>query len=102
MDETKVSLKDMIAALRTELAGAQAEGKDEPLRFEIESSEIEVKVSVTREAKAKGGVKFWVINAGVEGKEAQETSLTVKLKLNVFDDKVEPASKKKARISGRG
>lgn len=101
MVETDVSLREMIAALRTELAEAQAEGKHKLPRFQIESSEIEVKVTVTREAKLNGGVKFWVINAGAEGKDAQETAVILKLKLNVFDGEPEPDGSNKSKIAGK-
>lgn len=88
-DEMEIPLMETIQQLRNELAVAVYEGKDHPLRFHVESIELELQVKASRESTGKAGgkaeVKFWVVNAtaeaGGEHKRGSENVHTVKLKL---------------------
>lgn len=88
-NEMEIPLMETIQQLRNELAVAVYEGKDQPLRFHVESVELELQVKVSRESTGKVGgkteVKFWVVNAaaeaGGEHKRGSERVHTVKLKL---------------------
>lgn len=77
----KFELPKVLLALRNELRQAQADAEKEKLKFSLEEIEIEVQVAVTSEATAKGGVKFWVYEAGAEGSIGKQTVHTVKLKM---------------------
>jgi hypothetical protein len=81
MDTGKIGLAEAIKNLRMELQEAMEEGDGKKLRFEAQDIELEFKCGVTREAGAKAGVKFWVVDAGAEGKIGDEKTQTVKLKL---------------------
>ncbi|HEX9620241.1 MAG TPA: trypco2 family protein [Polyangiaceae bacterium] len=80
-----VELSDMIAQLRLELGAAMGAGRDARLRFVAESLELELKVSVTREGKGNAGIKFWVVEAGVEGSAKRTREQTIRLKLSPRD-----------------
>src|SRR6266852_4325525 len=62
MDDMAVGLADAIAALRKELTAAMTAGQDEDVRFRLGPVELEFELDVKRDAKAKGGVKFWVVS----------------------------------------
>lgn len=76
----RIGLAEMISTLRAELDKAQ---KAAPESSPLEVREIDLEVSFThsREGTAKGGVKFWVYEAGVEGKLASERVHKVTLRL---------------------
>jgi len=83
MAEAKASdvpLADFVCALREELKKAQASSDS---RFPIEVGPITVEFTVVtrREGGASGGVKFWVVNAGVSGTLANESSQKVTMQL---------------------
>ena len=82
MGSDKVYLADAIKNLRLQLQEAIEEGHDEKLHFDIKDLELELKCGVTREGGGKTGVKFWLIEAGAEGKMGKESSQTIKLKLS--------------------
>ncbi len=73
MSNQKIPLSEMIQTLREELEAAQKESTKSNLKFETESVELELSVEVSKTASGKGGVKFWVIEAGGEY-ESQKSS----------------------------
>ncbi len=81
MNEEKIELADVVQELREELMKATEAGEGQPLRFEVGEVKLEAQVVVTREAQGKGGVKFYVVNAEVAGKEqisrTQKVTLTL-------------------------
>lgn len=85
MPESAVKLADMISALRDQLVRAQSEGQDSPIRFNVAESELEIQFTVTKEAEAKGGVQFWVYEAGAGGKRASQSTQKIRLKLEPVD-----------------
>ena len=76
-----VPLAEMIQTLRHDLEAAQAGGSSSNLRFRIEKVDLELKVAISRTAKASGGVEFWVIKAGGEMEKGSETIHTFTLSL---------------------
>jgi hypothetical protein len=73
-DYSDIPLSEMIKTLRKELISAQKLGKNEAILFDIEKVELELKVAVSRTAKAGGGIKFHVVNAeGGYEKTSQDT-----------------------------
>jgi hypothetical protein len=92
----KIALADMIAELRDELMLAKARadaraGEDgKPLRFGIVDAEIELLVTASTEDVTSGGIKFWVINAGVDVKDGETIAQKLRLKLSPVDDDGNP------------
>ncbi|WP_148588795.1 trypco2 family protein [Streptomyces sp. WAC01526] len=80
-----IELSDMIRQLRHELITAMADGRDEAIRFELGPIEIEATVTVDREAGANGKVRFWVVEAGSNGKYAQSRTQRITLTLQPKD-----------------
>lgn len=77
-----IALSEMIATLRRELAVAAAAAPDGPgRRFSVDRCEIELQVAVTRSTTGKGGVKFWVVEAGAEHARAVASTHTFRLHL---------------------
>jgi hypothetical protein len=75
---SQLSLAEVIADLRKELERAIEQGAEKKLRFE--AGVIEVELSVQVEAKAEGGVKFWVVNLGASADASQTHKLKIPLK----------------------
>lgn len=84
-DEQWVGLAEAIAALRSELTAAMAEGVDQPLQFELGPVEMEFLLEVQREAGAEAGVKFWVVNFGGKGSVSSGSTHRVALSLTPQD-----------------
>lgn len=81
--ESGLQLSQMIAALRDELELAQQNAEEAHLRFGISGVEVEATVQVSKEWEGKGGVKFWVIEAGGGRTSGNSTSQRIKLDLTV-------------------
>ncbi|MFF8431702.1 trypco2 family protein [Streptomyces sp. NPDC016566] len=81
-----LQLAQMISALRDELAQAQYSAAGEQLRFSVSGIEVEATIQVTKEHEGKGGVKFWVVEAGGSLKGGNSTTQRIKLSLTVPDD----------------
>lgn len=76
-----IALAEMISSLRSELQQAQKEGEGQDLRFAVGEVELELQVTMTNEAQGGGGVKFWVYEANLSGKVAEQAVQKVKIKL---------------------
>ncbi|MCX4909192.1 trypco2 family protein [Streptomyces sp. NBC_00878] len=83
--ESGLQLSQMISALRDELEQAQLNAEGENLRFGISGVEVEATVQVSKEWEGKGGVRFWVIEAGGGRTKGNSTSQRIKLDLTVPD-----------------
>lgn len=68
-----IGLFETIEALRAELSAAMAAGSDQAIQFPVGSVQLEFHVGVTKDASAKTGVNFWVIELGAEGSYTQES-----------------------------
>jgi Trypsin-co-occurring domain 2 len=79
-----VPLADFVSALRDELRAAHAE-RDPAFPIEIGPMTVEFALVTRREGEGRAGVKFWVIDAGVSGKLAAESTQKVTLQLTPLD-----------------
>jgi len=77
----ELQLSDMLLALRAELQQAQAKAEKEKLKFALDDIEVEISFTTSTKDSAKGGVKFWVINAEAGVETAAQTVHRVKLKI---------------------
>jgi len=81
MSESNISLSDLVAELRHELALAQEKGKGLEPRLLVEEAEIELQVEIKEDKDSEFGVKFWVLNAGVKDKQSDGMTQKMRLKL---------------------
>ena len=89
-------LADTIAALRSELAAAMAEGKDKDLHFELGEVGVEFQVVVSRDVSADGGIRFGVVSFGGKGSLGDEGTHRISLTLQPI------SGGKRAEIGKRG
>lgn len=90
-------LADAVAALRGELEEAQRQALQSDMRFRIGEVEMEFLVELQREREGKGGLRVWVVEAGVRGSMSHGSTHRVKLTLHPFDSK----SGRDAEVLGR-
>jgi hypothetical protein len=90
--ESVVPLAEAISALREELWRACWDGQANRLKFKPAPVELTLQVAITTDRKAKGGVKWYVIEAGGELSRQAVTTQTVKLTLEpvMFDSHGQP------------
>ncbi len=77
----QMSVAEAIAALRRELASALAEGWYEHLRFELGSVELQLQVTVTRQANGKLGWQIIEFGGASEKLEVQTLKITLNPKI---------------------
>ncbi len=80
-----VELASVIRQLRAELNEALADAEGERLRFQLGPVEMALTVTVGREAAPGAKVRFWVIEAGTDGKVSREAVQDIKLVLTPVD-----------------
>jgi hypothetical protein len=97
-------LSSVLIKLREQLGLARAEGANKGTRFRLEDIEVELNVAVTDEGAAKGGVKFWVIDAGVDVKTSQVVTQKIKLKMKLEgeDGALIAAGERREQTAGSG
>ncbi|MEU9513263.1 MULTISPECIES: trypco2 family protein [Micromonospora] len=80
-DSAIIPFTEWLDSLRTELSEAQRPTGHDEIRLQIDKVELELEVVSSREVGAKAGVKFWVVEAGADGKvkwgHTQRLKLTV-------------------------
>lgn len=76
-----IPLSDLIHQLRRELWTSMLTADDEALRFKVQSVEVELQVTVSRESEINGGIRFRVVNLGGKYTKTGEDVHTIKLKL---------------------
>ncbi|MFD8479971.1 trypco2 family protein [Kitasatospora sp. NPDC059673] len=79
-------LSEMVAALRQELKSAQEKAAGDKLQFGVSGVEVEATVQVSNKGTGKGGVQFWVLQAGGEYEHGNVATHRIKLSLTVPDD----------------
>ena len=89
------SLADTIAAVRRELAAAQAAGQGQPIQFRTGPVELEFEVAVTRSGGGQAGVQLWVLTLGGKGEMGHATTQRIKVTLQP----VNPDTGEDARIA---
>jgi hypothetical protein len=83
--ENRNEIADVLASLRASLEAAQKAGAGHDVRFVMNEIEIELNVTTSGDAKAEGGIKFWVLNFGAEVKSKDEHTQKIRLKLKAVD-----------------
>jgi hypothetical protein len=73
MDE-QPSLGQLIWLVRRELEWARAVDAGEPLRFDVDTVELDVEVEVTRATKGEGGLDLKLFGVGAKAGGSRETS----------------------------
>jgi hypothetical protein len=68
----ELGLAETMEALRAELARATVDATGSDFRFPMEKVQLEFQVTVRREGKADGKVKFWVVEAGTSATLAKD------------------------------
>ncbi len=94
-NEGKRQLVEVIKALRSDIQLAMHEGTGQPIRFDVNEIEVELKTAITKKGGLEGGgkVEFKILgfgaeaNAKVSGELAKEDMHTIKLKLKPVIDK---------------
>ena len=80
-EEPWLGLAEAVDAVRTELLKARELGADSDMPFEVGSVQLQFTVAMSRERKAGGGIKVWVV--GIDdartGSSAHTHQLTVNL-----------------------
>ncbi len=76
-----VGLGEAIDALRAEIVGAMTGSANEPVRFRVDSLELELQVTATESEGLDGGVKFWLFSAG--GSKNSDSAVVHKVTLQL-------------------
>jgi hypothetical protein len=61
-----LDLVEVLGNLRDEIGRAERAAAGKDLRFTFSSVRVELSVAIEKSATGKGGVKFWVVEAGAE------------------------------------
>lgn len=78
-EPANIPFAEWLESLRTELSDAQRGGRHNEIRLHIDKIELELEVVSTREAGGKAGVKFWVVEAGSDGRAKWGRTQRIKL-----------------------
>jgi hypothetical protein len=82
IEDEWVDLADAVRVVREQLEIAREAGESEQTRFTVDSVEIELAVQVTKDVKAKGGVRLGVVSFEAGGGGSSESVHRVKLSLS--------------------
>jgi len=85
-----LELASVVRQLRAELNEAMAEADGERLRFELGPVELNLTVTVGREAKPGAKIRFWVVEAGADATISREAVQDIKLVLTPRDMEAAP------------
>jgi hypothetical protein len=88
-----VDLSSALEALREELEEAWEASQGRRVRFRVSDVTLTVQAVARREKQAGGKLRWWLLEAGAEGKAARETTQTLVLALTpgLYDDNGQPA-----------
>ncbi|MGW7529992.1 trypco2 family protein [Streptomyces sp. NPDC054783] len=81
MSGQSVELSDVIKQLRQELKEAVSAGDGQDLRFELGPVELELTVAIEKAASTGAKVRFWVVDANMDGKVAAISTQRIHLTL---------------------
>jgi hypothetical protein len=87
-----VDISSALEALRDELEEAWLASKDRTVRFRVSEVTLTVQAVARREKEAGGKLRWWLIEAGGEGRVARESTQTLVLTLTpgLYEDEGEP------------
>lgn len=77
----RLSLKDTIGAIRSELTQSILAAQDEEIRFELGQIDLEFEIEIERNVEGSGGVSFWIVTLGAKANKTSTTTHRVSLKL---------------------
>jgi hypothetical protein len=80
-DTSGLELAAAVNAIRIELARAVELAEGSPLQLEVGQIDLEFTVTLTRDVRARGGVRIWVVDLG--GSAGQSASSTQKLRITL-------------------
>ena len=81
----RLGLAEVIESLRAELDEAATAGAGKRVQFNVGAVDLEFQVEVAREGGAEAKVRFWVVEAGVDGRVSTASTQTVKIHLEPVD-----------------
>ena len=81
MTQGQVPLAEAIEGLRAELERAMTSGEGARLRFEASSVELTMHAAVTDTGGGRAGIKWCLLDFGVEGSHQSQTTQEIKLVL---------------------
>jgi len=81
----RLGLAEVIESLRAELDEAATKGAGKRIQFNVGAVDLEFQVEVSREGGASAKVRFWVVEAGVDGSVSSASTQTVKIHLEPVD-----------------
>lgn len=96
IDEPGIPLAAFVDALRNEIRSARA-NPDPETPIEVGPVSVEFTLLTRREAGGKVGFKFWVVEAGVSGRLASESTQKVTMQLQPLS----PDGQVRARVRDR-
>lgn len=76
-----ITLQQWLEGLRAELDALNSRVDSQGVRFVVGPVELEAQIVSTHEESARGGVKFWVVEAGVDGKDSHAQTQKIKITL---------------------
>ncbi|SCE25995.1 hypothetical protein GA0115242_127235 [Streptomyces sp. SolWspMP-5a-2] len=76
-----IELSTVIRDLRAELERAVAAAEGAALRFELQTIELEMSVTLERSAQAGAKVRFWVVDTNAEASVASASTQRIRLAL---------------------
>ena len=95
-----IELANVVRNLRGELYQAIADGRNEPLQFDLGPVELELSVSIEQADGVHGKVRFWVVDLGADMSDnnlaAQKIKLTLTPTIQLRDGR-----RVNARIAGQ-
>jgi hypothetical protein len=86
-DAEKLSLSEWLVSLRQELRTAKRDGESaDDITFVVEHIEVELAITSSREHGGRAGVRFWVVDGGLDGRAGSEHVQRVRLSLKAVGD----------------
>jgi hypothetical protein len=74
VSETHLDLAEVLGKVRAEIARAERAASGENVRFAVSSVRVELTVAIEKSVTGKGGIKFWVVEAGTEAARKNTTT----------------------------
>jgi hypothetical protein len=81
----RLSLADLIDAVRGELQKAATEARDAELQFDVQDVTLEVEIAATGTKGIDGGIKLWAFTLGGKASKSDTATQTVTLKLGAVN-----------------
>jgi hypothetical protein len=103
-DHHGIDLADAIEAIRDQLVDAASRGAGSGIAFEVGPIELEFAVELKQDARAKGGVRAWVLSAegeaGASRARTHRVAVTLTPRDRVTHDSVEVGDETPADLEG--